>query len=169
VPPLAPPSYRERLRVEGAALAALGLLGSVAIVVARPEQATRWPLNTAGQLAVVAGLLGWFGPRVTRRTLERSVPLEPGEDGTGEPTPLWHLPLVVGGLAATVVALGELHDRAGWDAALRVTLGCALVGATQAVPLARLVAADERATGRRHLRLRGSRLGRGTKLGWRPA
>ncbi len=168
-PSASPPSYRDRLRLEGAALAAVGLLGSAAILAARPEQATRMPLNTAGQLAVVAGLLGWFGPRVTRRTLERSVPVAPGEEGTGEPTPLWHLPLVVGGLAATFVALGEVNDRAGWDAGLRVTLGCTLVGLAQAVPLARIVAADERVTGRRYLRLPGSRLGRGTKLGWLPA
>jgi hypothetical protein len=167
--PLAPPSYRQRLRVEGAALAALGVLGSAGLLVARPEQATRWPLNTAGQLVVVAGLLGWLGPRATRGALDRSVPLAAGEEGSGEPTPLWHLPLVVGGLTATVVALGAVNERAGWDAGLRVTLGCTLVGLAQAVLLARIVEADERAHGRRHVRMRGSRLLRGTKLGWRPA
>ena len=168
-PSASPPSYRDRLRLEGAALAAVGLLGSAAILAARPEQATRGPLTTAGQLAVVAGLLGWFGPRVTRRTLERSVPVAPGEEGTGEPTPLWHLPLVVGGLTATFVALGEVNSRAGWDAGLRITLGCVLVGAAQAVLLERVVAADEQRRGRRYLRVTGSRLGRGTRLGWRRA
>jgi hypothetical protein len=44
-----------------------------------------------------------------------------------------------------------------------------MVGVVQAVLLERLVAADERRTGRSYLRMPGSRLGRGTRLGWRPA
>lgn len=62
-----PPTYRERLRTEGLVLAACGVAGSAGILVAKTEQATRWPWNTIGQLAVVAGLLGWLGPRSLRR------------------------------------------------------------------------------------------------------
>jgi hypothetical protein len=163
------PTYRRRLRVEGLTLAACGAAGSVGLLALRTEAATRWPLNTAGQLAVVAGLLGWLGPRTARRALGRAVPLEPGGEGSGEPTPLWQLPLIVTGLAAAFVGVGALDDRAGWDAGLRVTLGCALVGLTQALVIERVVAADERARGRRYVRVAGSRLLRGTNLGFRPA
>jgi hypothetical protein len=163
------PTYRERLRVEGLTLAACGAAGSAGLLALETEQATRWPLNTAGQLAVVAGLLGWFGPRVTRGVLARAEELGPDEVVTGEPTPLSHLPLIVTGLTATFVALGEVNDRAGWDAGLRVTLGCTLVGLAQAIPLERIVAAEEAARGRRFFRGKGSRLLRGTQLGWRPA
>ena len=164
-----PPSYRERLRIEGATLALLGLVGTAAVFVAHPEAAARQPLNTVAQLAAVTGLLAFAGPRVTRRALRQATPLEAGEEGTGEPTPLWHLPLVVAGLTAVVVIPSGVIDRAGWDAGVRVTLGCALVGLAQAGVLARIVAADERARGRRYVRLRGSRILRGTRLGWRPA
>jgi len=166
---MTPPTYRERLRIEGLTLAASGAAGSAGLLVLKTEQATRWPLNTAGQLAVVAGLLGWLGPRATRGWLDRADELAPGEEGTGEPTPLWHLPVIVTGLTATFVALGEVSDRAGWDAGLRVTLGCTLVGLAQAVLLERIVAGHEREHGRRYFRAAGSRLLRGTKVGWRPA
>ena len=147
----------------------LGAVASVGVLVARPEQATRGPLDTAGQLAVVAGALALVGPWVTRRALDRAVALPAGGEGSGEPTPLWHLPLVVVGLVAVVVVPSGFIAPAGWDAGLRVTLGCALVGLTQGALLARLVAADERARGRRYVRVSGSRILRGTRLGWRPA
>ncbi len=164
-----PPTYRQRLRVEGLTLAACGAAGTAAIFAVRAEEASRGPLNTAGQLAVVAGLLGWLGPRATRKALGAAVPLDAGREGSGEPTPLWQLPLIVAGLTAAFVALGEVNDRAGWDAGLRVTLGCTLVGLAQGVAFERLVAADEAARGRSYLRVAGSRLLRGTNLGWRPA
>jgi hypothetical protein len=65
------PTYRERLRVEGLTLAASGALGSAGLLAFKTEQATRWPLNTVGQLAVVAGLLGWLGPRPRREPFAR--------------------------------------------------------------------------------------------------
>jgi hypothetical protein len=90
------------------------------------------------------------------------------DPGSGEPTPLWQLPLIVAGLAATFVGLQEVNDRAGWDAALRITGGCTLVGLAQALVLERIVAADEERQGRVYFRRPGSRILRGTKLGFRP-
>jgi len=49
---------------------------------------------------------------------------------------------------------------------VRVTGGCVLVGITQALVLERMVAADERETGRRYFRTAGSRILRGTRLGY---
>ena len=163
-----PPTYRERLRVEGLTLAASGAAGSAGILALKTEQATRWPLSTIGQLAVVAGLLGYFGPRSVRKSIEASTEVAPGEEGSGEPTPLWQLPLIVASLTATFVALHEVNPRAGWDAGLRITGGCTLVGLAQAFLLGRLVGADEDARGRTYYRFKGSRLGRGTRLAWRP-
>jgi hypothetical protein len=154
-------AYRSRLRTEGLTLAACGAVGSVAVLVAT-GQATRAPLSTAGQLAVVAGLLGWFGPRGLRRAIAGSEPLADGEGG-GQPTPLWQAPL---GVAALSILAGVVG---GWDAGLRVTLGCVLVGLAQGVLLARLVAREERASGRVFLRVAGSSWYRGTRLGYRAA
>ncbi len=165
---MTPPTYRDRLRTEGFALAACGVAGSAGLLALRTEQATRWPLNTLGQLAVVAALLGWLGPRSARKSMERAEEVAAGEEGSGEPTPLWQLPLIVTGLAGTFVALGEVNDRAGWDAALRITGGCTLVGLAQAVLLERIVAGDEERRGRTYFRRPGSRILRGTKLGFRP-
>lgn len=161
------PTYRERLRTEGFTLAACGAAGSAGILALKTEQATRVPLSTIGQLAVVAGLLGWLGPRSVRKSIRASEEVAAGEEGSGEPTPLWQLPLIVAGLAGTFVALEQVNPRAGWDAGLRVTGGCTLVGLAQALLLARLVAADEDARGRTYFRFKGSRLGRGTRLVWR--
>ena len=164
-----PPTYRERLRIEGAVLAGCGAAASGALL-ASFEEARRGPVSTVAQVAVVAVLLATLGPRSVRKAIERAEPIAPGDEGSGEPTPLWHVPLLLGGLVAAVVLPRELGARhAGWDAALRVTAGCALVGVAQAVLLERLVAADERRTGRSYLRMPGSRLGRGTRLGWRSA
>jgi hypothetical protein len=113
----------------------------------------------------VAALLAWLGPRGVRTAIARAEEIgRPGvPPATGEPTPLWHLPLVVAALAAPLVLAGAP------DAALRVTGGSALVGAAQAVLLARIVAGHERRAGRVFARLPGSRILRGTRLGWAPA
>jgi hypothetical protein len=152
------PSYRERLRAEGLVLAGSGVLGSVALLVFMTDEATEGPWSTIGQLAVVAGLLGWFAPRSVRKWMERSEPVS-GDVGSGEPTPLWHLPLIVAALSGVFAAAGA------WDAALRVTGGCVLVGLAQAVLMERIVAADEARRGRRYVRLPGSRILKGTLLG----
>jgi hypothetical protein len=163
-----PPSYRERLRVEGLALAAIGAAGSAALLAFAPESRRR-PPSTIGQLIVLAVLLEWVGTRKVRRWLDEAEELE--DPGTGEPTPLWMLPPIVAGLAAAFVALPEtglpFSDLAGWDAGLRVTAGCMVVGLSQAFRWERVVAAAERAGGRRYFRVPGSHLWGGTKVGWR--
>lgn len=156
---MAPPSYRERLRLEGSVLALCGALASLVLMVA-VEEATDMLANTFGQLALVALLLGAIGPRYVRGWLDGARPLTgPGEAGSGEPTPLWHLPLVMLALLAPV-GLG-----AGWDAGLRITAGCMLVGLAQACVFAPLVARHEAARGVVFFRLPGSRILRGTRLG----
>jgi hypothetical protein len=166
------PSYRERLRIEGLALAANGALASAALVAFVPES-RRWPLNTLGQIAAVAALLEWLGVRKVRRWLAAAERIEPGSEGSGEPTPLWMLPPIMLSLGAFFVLLPETglpgSDRAGWDAGLRITGGCLIVGLMQGLRFHAIVAADERRTGRRYLRVKGSKLLGGTKLGWVPA
>jgi drug/metabolite transporter (DMT)-like permease len=164
-----PPGYRERLRVEGLVMAACGAAGSVALVAFVPAS-RRWPVNTIAQLAIAAVLFETAGGWAVRRYMSRAKEVPPGEEGDGEPTPLWQLPLIVTVLAAAFVALPETglpaSDKAGWDAGLRVTAGCMIVGLMQAVRWERIVRADERKRGRRYVRLPGSRLVTGTRLGF---
>ncbi len=165
-----PPTYRERLRVEGYALAGSGALGSV-LLLALTSQAKRWPLNTAGQLVLVAGLLAHLGPRATGRALGAARAVRAEALGTGEPTPLWQLPLIVAALTLLVAKpVGPVPDflsaKAGWDAGLRVTGGCLPVGLFQAVLAERQVARAEAAEGRTYHRIAGSRIVRGTNLGY---
>lgn len=170
-----PPTYRERLRREGLALAAVGAVGSAALLAAHP-QVTRMPLNTIGQLAALAAGLGGLGPRLAAKAIERARPVALEEVGSGEPTPLWHIPIPVVAFAVIVSVVGEqalaalpLPDRVqaapGWDAALRVTAGSAIFGLYQAFVLERHVARAERRLGRSFYRLPGSRIGRGSVLG----
>jgi hypothetical protein len=158
------PTYRQRLRLEGAVLTACGAAATLVLLITS-AQTTRGPASTIWQLVVVAALLAWFGPRGVRSAVAGSKPLsvQPVGDesvGSGEPTPLWHIALIVAGL--TLLA-GEL---AGWDAGLRVTVGCMLVGTAQAVLLSALVDRAERASGRTYYRVAGSRILRGTRLGY---
>ena len=154
------PSYRERLSAEGAVLAASGLVGS-ALLLAFVDQSRDAPQSTIVQLVAVAVLCLALGSYFAKKWMEDAQPVDHAE-ASGEPTPLWQLPLITGGLAL-VVALPPPHL---WDAALRVTGGCLLVGLMQAGVMARLVAADERRRGRRYVRRPGSRILRGTKLGY---
>ena len=152
------PSYRQRLRAEGSVLAASGALG-VAILLLFVDEARERPTRTVWQLALVAVVCGLLGPWLARRWTERAEPAQAGA-GSGEPTPLWQLPAIVVGLA---VGVGLLTGH--WDAAVRAAGGCTLVGLTQAVIMATLVARAEELRGGRFVRMPGSRLGRGTKLG----
>lgn len=164
---MTPPSYRERLRTEGLVLLGSGLAGS-ALLLLLTKQSRRWPLSTIGQLVLVAALLAALGPRSARKALGTARQVEPGSEGSGEPTPLWHIPAIVLALALSFKLAENLPGggRAGWDASLRITGGSVLVGAAQAFLLERVVAGEEDASGRRFYRLAGSRLGRGTKLGF---
>jgi hypothetical protein len=153
--------YRTRLRTEGLALAACGGLVTVLLLVTVPE-ARRLPLNTLGQLVLFAALLAVLGGASVRRALRNAQEMDPGRQGTGEPTPLWLLPVIVVGLTVLLGLPG------GWDAGLRVAAGSAIAGLWQAVVAERLVAAEERRSGRAFVRRRGSRLIGGTKLGWLP-
>jgi membrane associated rhomboid family serine protease len=166
VTPATPPSYRERLRIEGGVLALSGALASVLLLALVPEASERAG-STAGQIGAVLVLLAVLGPLSLRRWLAAAEPIRPGTEPTGEPTALWMPPIVVVVLVAIFVIPGELGVGAvGWDAGLRITLGCMLVGLTQALLLAKLVAADEKRQSRRYLRLPGSRAIGGTKLGF---
>jgi len=84
---------------------------------------------------------------------------------------MWQHPLIVVALTLLVAKpVGPIPDflsaQAGWDAGLRVTAGCLLVGLFQAVLVERRVARAEEAAGRVYHRLPGSRLGRGTVVGY---
>lgn len=161
-----PPTYRERLRVEGAVLAGSGALGSL-LLLAFVDEAGERAASTAGQIAFVTVVLAVLGPLAMKRWLAAAEQIRPGSEPTGQPTALWMPPLVVVVLVAVFVVPGELGVGAvGWDAGLRITLGCLLVGLAQAVLLAQLVAADEKRNDRRYLRLPGSRALGGTKLGF---
>lgn len=170
------PTYRDRLRAEGLVLAGVGVAGS-ALLLATREQSKRMPLNTIGQLVLLGVGLARLGPRSTAKAMGAAQRVEPSGVGTGEPTPLWHVPVpviaqtlffakVAGVLAKPLPLPPRLKDAAGWDAGLRVTAGSALVGAYQALGVARQVAADEAVHGRTYFRMPGSRLGSGTVLGY---
>jgi len=161
-----PPTYRERLRVEGAVLAGAGTLASVLLLVVVPEASER-ATSTIGQLVFVTLVLLVLAPRGARRSIDGARPVASGEQVTGEPTPLWKPPLVLLVLAALFVVPGELGvGAASWDAALRITGGCLLVGLAQALLIERAVAADEARSGHRYLRLPGWKMTSGTKLGF---
>lgn len=154
------PSYRERLIREGGALAVSGALGS-AVLLGFADSATAGPWSTLGQLAVVAVLCAWLGLRFARKWTARAEPVPAGgAPPTGEPTPLWQMPAITAGLTLAVAL-----PTGAWDAGLRVTGGCLLVGLTQAGLMAPLIRADERRRGHRYVRLPGSRILRGTRLG----
>lgn len=171
MPSSSPHAYADRLASEGAALAAIGAAGSVALLRTVPE-ARRWPHQTIGQLIGVTVLL--LGPATMRmrRSLQHAPAVDRAAAGSGQPTPLHHLPVPV--LASMVVVapvgrrlapIADLRRRAGWDAALRVTGGSLLVGLWQAVILRRAVREAEARRGATAVRLAGSRLG-ATRVGF---
>ena len=164
--PTPPPTYRQRLRLEGTVLAASGALASMLLLTLVAE-ATERAASTALQIAFVAVLLAIAGPLYVRRWLAAAQPVADGAGLTGQPTALWKPPLVVVVLTALFVVPGELGIGAvGWDAGLRITLGCTLVGLAQALLVERLVASDEARQGRSYVRLPGSRATSGTNLGF---
>jgi len=164
--PGAPPTYRERLRLEGTVLAAVGAAEAGALLALAP-QARRRPWSTVAQLGLTATLAATRGRTKVQRALDEAVELTPGAEGGGEPTPLWMLPAIAAALTAFVAA--PLSPRSGWDAGLRVAGGCVIAGVAQAALYERAVAAAEAANGRRYIRVAGSGLLGGTNLGWVPA
>ncbi len=156
---MAAPTYRQRLVLEGATLVACGGVATVVLLLTS-SQTTRGPTSTIVQLLIVAALLAGLGPLSVRNAVAGSSALETEAVGSGEPTPLWHIAAIV---AILTVLAGVV---AGWDAGLRVTVGCMLVGLTQAALLSPLVTRAERARGRVYYRVAGSRILRGTKLGY---
>ena len=170
-------TYRRRLRVEGLTLAAAGLAGSALLLAVKP-QSRRAPASTVDPARRARGRA-----RDARRAAARDKALDGadrvrfGRVGTGEPTPLWHVPvpMVAGAIFVGRFAkplnkkLGlpkRLARDAGWDAALRVTAGSALVGLWQAFVIERRVARAERRGLKTYYRMPGSTLGTGTRLGW---
>lgn len=161
-----PPTYRQRLRLEGAVLAVAGALGSV-LLLAFAAEATDHGASTALQITFVTVVLAIAGPLYVRRWLAAAQPIAPDAQLTGQPTALWKPPLVVVVLTALFVVPGEFGiGVVGWDAGLRITLGCTLVGLAQALLVERLVASDEARRGRSYVRLPGSRATSGTNLGF---
>jgi len=161
-----PPTYRQRLRLEGAVLAASGAIASVLLLVFADEASER-AASTALQITFVTAVLAVAGPVFVRRWLAEAQPVTEGAEPTGQPTALWKPPLVVVVLTALFVVPGELGVGAvGWDAGLRITLGCMIVGLAQALLVERLVASDEARNGRSYVRLPGSRATSGTNLGF---
>ncbi len=147
-------------------LAASGALAGV-LLLTFADGATERAASTALQITFVALALAVAGPIYVRRWLAAAQPIAPGAQLTGQPTALWKPPLVVVVLTALFVVPGELGLGAvGWDAGLRITLGCMLVGLAQALLVERLVASDEARHGRRYVRLPGSRATSGTNLGF---
>jgi len=153
-----PAGYRERLRIEGAVLAACAVLATVAVLVAGGDEATERPWSTVIQLVVVALGMGFVGVRAVRGWVRSARAVSVDEAGTGEPTPLWHI-------VAIVVVLTALLAWRSWDGALHLSLGCVVVGVFQAVVFARVVAEEEVRSGRVFVRLRGSSL-RSTVVGF---
>jgi hypothetical protein len=168
------PTYRERLRTEGLVLAGAGAVGSAVLLATQP-QARRWPLNTIGQLALAGAVMATAGRRKVSKALDEAIELQPGHEGGGAPTPLWHLPVPM--LVLTAVVSGALlpadrglryHDEplAGWDVGLRATAGSMLAGLAQALLFEREVAQAETIQGRTYYRVPGSGLFSGTELGY---
>lgn len=156
-------------------LALGGLIGS-AVLLAGPPEARRWPSQTIGQLAAVTAALAGPASIVVHRSLRTAPDVPRRKAGDGDPTPVWHVPLpmivfaafvgpVGKRLASRLPVPGRLGRKAGWDAALRVTGGSALVGLWQALVLSRLVGRAEQQRGRTAVRLPGSRLG-ATRIGF---
>lgn len=140
-------------------LAGCGLAAALLLLTLAPHATARTG-STAGQLIVVLVVMLLLGLRSVRAAVREAEPLAPDAPAAGEPTPLWQIPPIV---AALTLAFGAL---AGWDAGLRVAGGCLIIGLVQAVVLERMVAAAEGRTGRRYVRVAGSRILRGSRLGY---
>ena len=152
-------TYRKRLRVEGLALAASGLFGCAVLLAVTGDAADR-PGSTAVQLVVVLVFMTALGLRSVAHAIGAAGPTRAQEAGDGEATPLWQIPVVV---AVLTVPVGL---AVGWDGGVHIAGGCAVIGLVQAFVLERAVARDEGRSGRRYVRVAGSRIVRGSRLAY---
>ena len=119
-------TYRQRLRVEGLTLATAGLAGSALLLAVKRSRAAGGKHRV--QLGVLAVGLATLGARSTDKTRSRSAGrVRFGRVGTGEPTPLWHVPVPMAGGAIFLGRVAKplnkklglpkrLARDAGWDA-----------------------------------------------------
>lgn len=154
-----PPSYRSRLRAEGAALVLSAALAALVLLIAVPGS-REGISRTLIVLAAAALLIAWLGPRSVHVALAHAVQVFTPDPGSGEPRPLWHLPLVV---AVPTVIVARFAGAAN---GLRLTLVLALLGLCQAFVLERIVAVNEGQSRRRYFRVDGSRMFGPTRLGF---
>lgn len=154
-----PPSYRERLRAEGLALAISAALAALILIVA-VTGARAGLARTLIVLAVALLLVAWLGPRSVHLALGRATQLFTPDIGGGEPRALWQFPALVAVVTAVVAKL------AGAGNGLRLDLILLLIGLCQAFVLERIVAVNEGQTRRRYFRTEGSRLLGVTRVGF---
>lgn len=154
-----PPSYRQRLRVEGLALAAsAGVAVAVLLIAVAGSRAGL--SRTLIVFAVALLLIAWLGPRSVHLALARAKQIFTPDPGNGQPRALWQLPTLVAVVTIIVTKL------AGAANGLRLTLVLVLLGLCQAFVLERIVAVNESQSRRRYFRVEGSRMFGATRLGY---
>ena len=154
-----PPSYRERLRVEGLALTGSAFLAALVLLFAASGATDGLP-RTLIVLFVALLLIAWLGPRSVHVAVRRATQLFTPDLGDGQPRGLWQLPLVV---AVGTVIVTKL---AGAAMGLRLTLVLVLLGLFQAFVLERIVAVHEGQSRRRYFRVEGTKMFGATHLGY---
>ena len=155
----APPSYRERLRVEGLVLAASAAVATLALLIGAADSRTGIGA-TLIVLAIALLLIAWLAPRSVHLALRRASQLFTPDLGTGQPRALWQLPLLV---AIPVVVFAKLGGAA---MGLRLAVILLILGLVQAFMLERIVAVFEGQARRRFYRVEGSKMLGATKLGY---
>ncbi len=156
-----PPSYRDRLRAEGLALAA-GAALTAAILLVGASESRAGLTRTLIVVAVALLLVAWLGPRSVHLALGRATQLFTPDLGSGEPRALWQFPALVA-VATVIVA-----KFAGAGNGLRLDLILLLIGLCQAFVLERIVAVNEGQARRRYFRVEGSKMLGATRLGYVP-
>ncbi len=154
-----PPSYRDRLRAEGLALAASAALAAV-ILLAVAAEARGGVARTLIVAGVALLLVAWLGPRSVHLALRHATQLFTPDLGSGVPRALWQLPVLV---AVATVLVAKLAGAAN---GLRLDLILLLIGLCQAFVLERIVAVNEGQARRRYFRVAGSRMFGATRLGY---
>lgn len=154
-----PPSYRERLRIEGLALAGSAAVATIVLLAAVPGSREEIP-RTLIVLLVALLLIAWLAPRSVHLALGRAAQLFTPDLGSGEPRALWQLPVIV---AVPVVIVAKLGGGAN---GLRLALVLLLLGLFQAFVLERIVAVKEGQARRRFFRVEGTKLLGATRLGY---